>query len=654
MLPTKPDVRLTGNLIGEEIQMGIDQKSLAFLQTILTDLYSDPKLAVIREYSTNAWDSHVEAAVALPIEVTTPSNLSPFFKVKDHGVGLSIDDIKTIYSQYGASTKRETNDQTGMLGLGCKSALTYTNQFTITAIKSGAKASVIVSRDANNVGVMTVVDTVTTDEPNGVEITIPINRQDIKGFQEKTMEFFKYWDKNRVLVNGQQVDELQSIYINDSIMLNRDKDYYSPHKLVMGGVTYNLQRDKYAFNSIVDYHVQIIFFVNMGEVDFTPSREELHYTNKTNAKVEELIKTLAPEIGKAIQKDFDLQTTHKEIIAQIKVWNKFVNNLSSTLTFENLRIPISIKYNESYSINNNSTNHYHNTIQERVKPLLELVMSDKIFIVVGKDSGTTLTTGQKAKLRIWAQTKHAYNSPRFFFVKDENVDDWTYALNHVQWSEILEIKIPRNPGGFAKNPSYYDHVSNGTRKEILSSDIDPKKTILWTHIKDIDDSRMHHATFWLTEHNCEIIVVAKNKEKKFHREFPNAIHYIVWVKAEIQKMFDSWDNEEKQILEFLEHQCTDYFLRFAGLDIKDEYIVRMTKVAQDIRNKKADPQITRFRSEFEKYNHMRNMINSTERFSNPVVYIRKKYPLVRDTWGLDSKHMKHVEMYINAVYETEK
>ena len=42
-----------------------------------------------------------------------------------------VEDIHSIYSQYGESTKRGTNAQNGMLGLGCKSALTYTNQFTM-------------------------------------------------------------------------------------------------------------------------------------------------------------------------------------------------------------------------------------------------------------------------------------------------------------------------------------------------------------------------------------------------------------------------------------------------------------------------------------------------------------------------------------------
>ena len=76
----------------------------------MIDLYSDPELAVIREYSTNAFDAHIEAGVTRPIEITTPTHLCPFFKVRDYGFGLDVEDIREIYSQYGASTKRESDD----------------------------------------------------------------------------------------------------------------------------------------------------------------------------------------------------------------------------------------------------------------------------------------------------------------------------------------------------------------------------------------------------------------------------------------------------------------------------------------------------------------------------------------------------------------
>src|SRR3954462_183715 len=133
---------VTSTLEGEKIAMGISKENMGMVMTILTDLYSNPVLAVIREYSTNALDAQIEAGVDRPIEVTLPGPLSPFFKVRDYGDGLNEDDIRDIYSQYGTSTKRASNDVVGMLGLGCKSALTYTDQFTVTGIKNGVMTMV--------------------------------------------------------------------------------------------------------------------------------------------------------------------------------------------------------------------------------------------------------------------------------------------------------------------------------------------------------------------------------------------------------------------------------------------------------------------------------------------------------------------------------
>ncbi len=108
MKPTNViDMHRTGDLGGQKVGMKIDENSLAHVMSLLTDLYSDPELAVIREYSTNARDSHIMAGVPhLPIKVTLPNGMSPYFKVQDFGLGMSVSDIEETYSKYGASTKR--------------------------------------------------------------------------------------------------------------------------------------------------------------------------------------------------------------------------------------------------------------------------------------------------------------------------------------------------------------------------------------------------------------------------------------------------------------------------------------------------------------------------------------------------------------------
>jgi len=63
--------------------------------TILRDtLYSDKILAVLREYSANAWDAQREIGRGSePIEVTLPTLQDPTLRIKDKGPGLSKESI---------------------------------------------------------------------------------------------------------------------------------------------------------------------------------------------------------------------------------------------------------------------------------------------------------------------------------------------------------------------------------------------------------------------------------------------------------------------------------------------------------------------------------------------------------------------------------
>src|SRR6478736_9578308 len=105
--PKWADVEITGNVPTNDVtSMTIDAAGGAHIMSLLTDMYSDQELAVLREYTSNGIDAHRAAGQTLPIEVHLPSALSPNFIVQDYGTGMSLDDIKYIYSSYGASTKR--------------------------------------------------------------------------------------------------------------------------------------------------------------------------------------------------------------------------------------------------------------------------------------------------------------------------------------------------------------------------------------------------------------------------------------------------------------------------------------------------------------------------------------------------------------------
>lgn len=330
-----------GNIAGDKITMSINPGDFHHIMSVLTDLYSDPQAAVIREYSTNALDAHIEVGQKRPIEVSTPTALSQFLKVRDYGVGLSVDDIHRIYSQYGASTKRGTNEQQGMLGLGSKSALSYGAQFTITSIKDGIKIIVAVSRDENGAGHMNIVDTSGTDEADGVEVTIPAKRDN--EMLKKATDLFSYWPKGTVLLNGTEPERVDGLWITDELLLVEDESNYyygsrdqAKHKIVMGNVAYPLDLEKIGFNDRykppIPHGSRLVAFLPIGSIHFTPNREALHYTKVTTDACKQAIKDYQAGVLAAVQREVDACADHAEALATVVRWDNYLP-ASKSVTF---------------------------------------------------------------------------------------------------------------------------------------------------------------------------------------------------------------------------------------------------------------------------------------------------------------------------------
>lgn len=366
MRPTRDQgILVESTLEGQTTEMTIDATAMQHIMAVLTDLYSDPARAVLREYATNAIDSHVEAGVTDPIEVSLPTPLSPFLRIKDNGVGLTGEDIEAMYSKYGASTKRGTNEQTGMLGLGSKSALTYAQQFTIVGRKDGWKISVAVSRSDQGGGIMTVVNRMKTSEPNGVEIVIPANRE-TDDWEERAESLFKYWPEGTVLVNGKPVESVceKALKITDNIWLVEEYDPYSynarrrsrysrytsyaedtddQHTLVMGNVPYPMTLP----NGVLPSGTKMVAFVPIGSVNFTPSREALHYTNHTKKALEKVVEDYRAAVNNAVQQAIDAADSHSAALAVVAKWGKYLNK-GTIVTFRYKKDELPSRYEQHF------------------------------------------------------------------------------------------------------------------------------------------------------------------------------------------------------------------------------------------------------------------------------------------------------------------
>ena len=260
--------------IKDEAQFKMRNSQKAF--QILSSLYSDKPLAIVRELGCNAMDSHIASGQPnLPFAVHIPNALEPWLTIQDFGTGISHENIYEIYSVYFASTKTNTNTQVGMLGLGSKSPFCYTDNFTITSIHDQVKR--IYNAYFNQTGMPTIslASQENTKDANGVAIQIPIKQTDIGNFSHAVFKAFRFFDVKPTITGG-TIDWTDKANFEGTFW----KSYSNLNQsyAVMGGVTYPI--DTYKVDNdhydIVRKAGLVIHF-NIGELDVTPSRESLMY-----------------------------------------------------------------------------------------------------------------------------------------------------------------------------------------------------------------------------------------------------------------------------------------------------------------------------------------------------------------------------------------
>lgn len=177
----------------EKVEMRIDQNAMAHIINRLTDMYPNPIEATVREVISNATDTtrRLPEADRKPIKVILPTELNREFKVIDLGEGMSKDTIRTVYSQYGASTKGDDLSQIGAYGLGAKAPLSYCTQFTVESTCDGITTEILISSE-NGGNYTRFLGSEETGLPNGTKVIIPVEENDAQKFVDAAENYHKY------------------------------------------------------------------------------------------------------------------------------------------------------------------------------------------------------------------------------------------------------------------------------------------------------------------------------------------------------------------------------------------------------------------------------------------------------------------------------
>jgi len=271
-------------------------------------LYSDKIRAIIRELSCNAIDSHKEANVSTPIEVHIPTQLDPFFYVKDFGLGMSHENVITTFSTYFESTKTDNNDAIGCLGLGSKSPFSYTDTFIIESIYDNIKRIYVsyIGEDGEPKK-PNLISEEECDEHNGFKIQFSVKEKDISEFERKASLVYRPFEQKPKFNKNIEIEKYRFISAFNDVL---DRYYHKP-MCVQGNIEYPLDKDILGLSPelrqfIEDFPCLLKF--EIGEIDISASRESISYDKITIKNITSKIKQERARIIKETQDKINSMT----------------------------------------------------------------------------------------------------------------------------------------------------------------------------------------------------------------------------------------------------------------------------------------------------------------------------------------------------------
>lgn len=267
--------------------------------SILTDkLYTNKEGAVVRELSSNARDAHVAAGCPdKPFYLKLPTWLDKTFLIRDYGTGIDPDKFCEVYTNLGYSTKENENESLGAYGLGSKTPFALTDTYTIRNFYNGKVYTYTAYKDAG-MPTVSLIGSMDTEDPNGLEISLSYDLKYTAGFGDATREQLRYFDVKPIVDSG---DDFEWLEIPDLSKGYSIRDSYSSYAtVVMGGVPYELK-----YSDIVNHdfyevmrRTDLILKVDIGDVDVTPSRENVEVTEKTLNTLRSRISEIKENYGK--------------------------------------------------------------------------------------------------------------------------------------------------------------------------------------------------------------------------------------------------------------------------------------------------------------------------------------------------------------------
>ena len=307
------------------------------LEILRSKMYSNPIASICQEIASNARDANREVGHRKkPIKISIVNSLfrqnELDYVIEDEGPGISPERMNEIYIFYGASTKRDSNTQTGCFGLGAKLPFSYTDSFSIVTRHEGIKYTYQAVVEGNRAGRVILIHSEPTTDFNGTSIIVPIQRKDEYEFSIESYRATFFWKVKPVYSGLTDCSYTfpEIIRDDDRVIIVKNSSLYEKqgYYALIDEIPYFLDLNLLGFAPLANY--SMLFKFKTGSLSIAASREAVHYDEATIKHLRDRYNAYVADESKILQDS--LNTATCEFHAKILVAEKISGPCSEVLS----------------------------------------------------------------------------------------------------------------------------------------------------------------------------------------------------------------------------------------------------------------------------------------------------------------------------------
>lgn len=637
------DVDIISTTNVNKIKLSKDYEAM-FFNFFTKNIYSNPIGSIVREITSNCFDSHIEAGVNKPVVIKLSydkqSNLHHISFI-DFGVGMSPDRIDNTFSVMFTSTKRETNSQIGGFGLGSKTPLAYKrkigegtkeydNSYYIITIFNNIKYIYMI-HDGNESPEISLLHKEQTDEENGTEVRIPVLEHDISTFASQIKKQLYYFE-NLVFEGFENYSDVTNDYTiyNAKSFLYRGSGVSRNAHVCLGRVAYPIDYSTIGLSSY-DYNIPIAIKFNIGELNVTANRETLDYSEETINLIKERLNIAMFELKELATKQYQNVTTLEDYFNFVENFGEITLATKNVTQSDGSIIKTNITINVRDIVNVNDIE-LKNFKYKNIK----IPTSDKLFHYLF----TYKTYGKKPSTCSWGTNKTLNGSFKglqagrsFYYIDDEfnrKVMKQSYlAYTHTTYFIIQKLDL------YYKNVIhdliYHFNLDNFNFNEIIDDEGNIIEKKVYKKLKlyfELQEDYFKIIKRYSLGHYDDVVVpddfIAEKKRKKA----------IINPDTQINVRFVGRNREKVPLKELYDAN----FLMFYGTSDDEYQLAKSKRIYEVVFNDEA--MIYYFSGEFRRY-------WNDERKSKSVIFIQVAKSNVR--YLKDIKNAYHISQFTHKL-----